>query len=147
MLRSPKQLREGKEHAAGLHAGIDEIVAWRLDRVGHNAAAVLTLVRTLDERRIAQRTLSDGISKAGTTGQLMLGILAAVAEMQRETIRERVQASVMAARERGTPLGRPSALNHEQLELARSLRAGGKSYAQIVRALEVGKSTVARVLA
>ena len=124
----------------------DEIVAWRLDRVGRNAAAVLTLVRTLDERGITLRTISDGISTAGTTGRLVLGILAAVAEMERETIRERVQAGVSAARERGTALGRPPALNHEQVELARSLRASGKSYAQIARTLGVGKSTVARVL-
>lgn len=125
----------------------DEIVAWRLDRVGRNAAAVLTLVEDLDARGVALRTVSDSISTAGSTGRLVLGILAAVAEMEREVIRERVTAGVHAARERGTTIGRPPALNHEQVELARSLRASGKSYAQIARALGVGKSTVARALA
>lgn len=124
----------------------DEIVAWRLDRVGRNAAAVLTLVQTLDSRGITLRTVADGISTGGTTGRLVLAILAAVAEMEREVVRERVSAGVRAARERGTVLGRPSALNADQVNLARSLRASGKSYAQIARALGVGKSTVARVL-
>ena len=124
----------------------DEIVAWRLDRVGRNAAAVLALVEDLDARGVTLRTVSDGISTAGSTGRLVLGILAAVAEMEREVIRERVSAGVQAARDRGTPLGRPSALNSDQVDLARSLRASGKSYAQIARALGVGKSTVARVL-
>lgn len=125
----------------------DEIVALRLDRVGRNAAAVLALVEDLDARSVTLRTVSDGISTAGSTGRLVLGILAAVAEMEREVIRERVSAGVAAARERGTPLGRPSALNHEQVELAQSLRSQGRSYAQIARTLGVGKSTVARVFA
>lgn len=124
----------------------DEIVAWRLDRVGRNAAAVLALVEDLDARSVTLRTVSDGISTAGSTGRLVLGILAAVAEMEREVIRERVSAGVAAARERGTPLGRPSALNHEQVELAQSLRSQGRSYGQIARTLGVGKSTVARAV-
>lgn len=123
----------------------DEIVAWRLDRVGRNAAAVLALVEDLDARGVTLRTVSDGISTAGSTGRLVLGILAAVAEMEREVIRERVTAGVQAARERGTTIGRPAALNCEQVELARSLRLDGKSYARIARALGVGKSTVARL--
>lgn len=124
----------------------DEIVAWRLDRVGRNAAAVLRLVEHLDERGITLRTISDGISTAGTTGRLVLGILAAVAQMEREVTVERVHAGIAAARERGTPLGRPPALNVEQRALAHDLRERGRSYAAIARTLGVGKSTVARVL-
>lgn len=124
----------------------DEIVAWRLDRVGRNAAAVLALVEHLDERGITLRTLQDGISTAGTTGRLVLAILAAVAQAERETTRERVVSGIAAAKERGIPLGRPSKLNPDQIDLARSLRTAGKSYAQIANALGVGKSTVARVL-
>lgn len=124
----------------------DEIVAWRLDRVARNAAALLRLVEVLDERGITLRTISDGISTAGTTGRLVLTILAAVAEMDAAVIKERVVAGVQAARERGTALGRPPALNGDQIDLAHSLRAAGKSYAQIARALGVGKTTVARVL-
>lgn len=125
----------------------DEIVAWRLDRVGRNARAVLALVEDeLVPRNVSLRTLSDGISTAGTTGKLVLTILAAVAEMEREVLRERTLAGVQAARERGATLGRPSALNPEQVRLAHELRAGGRSIRQVAAVLGVGKSTVGRTL-
>lgn len=124
----------------------DEVVAWRLDRVGRNAAAVLRLVEHLDERGITLRTISDGISTAGTTGRLVLAILAAVAQAEAASTRERVVAGIASAKSRGTRLGRPPALNQDQVNLAKDLRAQGKSFAQIARTLNVGKSTIARVL-
>lgn len=125
----------------------DEIVAWRLDRVGRNARAVLALVEDeLAPRGITLRTLNDGISTAGTTGRLVLTILLAVAEMEKEVLRERTAAGVQAARERGATLGRPRVLNPEQVRLARELRAGGRSIRQIAAVLGVGKSTINRAL-
>lgn len=124
----------------------DEIVVWRLDRVGRSAAAVLRLVETLDEGGITLRSISDGISTAGSTGRLVITILAAVAQMEREVTIERVRAGVQAARARGQQLGRPAALNPDQLTLVHDLRAAGRSYAQIARTLNVSKSTIARTL-
>lgn len=76
----------------------------------------------------------------------MLTILSAVAELEREVLKERTIAGIQAARDRGARLGRPARLNSEQALLARELQSGGRSLRQVAAILGVGKSTVARVL-
>lgn len=125
----------------------DEIVVWKLDRVARSASAMLSLVEDLDARGITLRSLTEGISTAGSVGRLVLTILAAVAEMERSTIVERTNAGIAAARSRGQVFGRPSALNAEQQQLVLELRAGGRSLSQIAQVVGVSKSTVARLVA
>lgn len=125
----------------------DEIIVWRLDRVGRSAAAVLRLVELLDDRGITMRSLTEGISTAGSTGRLVLTILAAVAEMERSVIAERTTAGIAAARARGQRIGRPPALNPDQRQLVTDLRGAGRTLGEIVQIVGVSKSTVRRALA
>ena len=86
----------------------DTVVVWRIDRLGRSLLDVLQTVTNLQARGIAVRSISDGIDPTTPTGRLMLGMLATLAEYERELIRERVVAGVAAAKARGVKLGRPA---------------------------------------
>jgi DNA invertase Pin-like site-specific DNA recombinase len=85
----------------------DELVVWRIDRVGRSMIDVITTVEELLDRGVAVRSLSDGIDPSTTEGRLLLKLMATFAEYERELIQERVQAGVDAARARGVRFGRP----------------------------------------
>jgi DNA invertase Pin-like site-specific DNA recombinase len=86
----------------------DVVVVWRIDRLGRSLIDVLSTVGELADRGIAVRSISDGIDPSTPTGRLMLGMLATLAEYERELIRERVNAGIAAAKAAGVVFGRPS---------------------------------------
>jgi DNA invertase Pin-like site-specific DNA recombinase len=86
----------------------DELVVWRIDRIGRSMIDVITTVKDLTERGVAITSLSDGIDPSTREGRLMLNLMATFAEYERELIQERVQAGVDAAKARGVRFGRPA---------------------------------------
>lgn len=86
----------------------DELVVWRIDRIGRSMIDVVTTVKDLLDRGIQVRSLSDGIDPSSREGRLMLNLMATFAEYERELIHERVQVGVDAARARGVKFGRPA---------------------------------------
>jgi DNA invertase Pin-like site-specific DNA recombinase len=86
----------------------DELVVWRIDRIGRSMIDVITTVKCLVDRGIEVRSLSDGIDPTTREGRLMLHLMATFAEYERELIQERVQAGVDAAKARGVKFGRPT---------------------------------------
>lgn len=86
----------------------DEIVVWRIDRIGRSMIDVITTVKDLLDRGIEVRSLSDSIDPSTREGRLMLHLMATFAEYERELIQERVQAGVDAAKARGVKFGRPT---------------------------------------
>lgn len=86
----------------------DEIVVWRIDRIGRSMIDVITTVKDLVDRSVKIRSLSDGITPETREGRLMLNLMATFAEYERELIQERVQAGVDAAKARGVKFGRPT---------------------------------------
>lgn len=123
----------------------DVVLSYRLDRVARNAAAALALVEDLDARGITLRTIADGLSTQGTTGRLVLAILAAVAESERAVLRERTLAGLDRVRAEGRPLGRRPSLTGDAVLLANRLRREGVSAAQAARQLGTSKSTIIRI--
>lgn len=98
----------------------DELVVWRIDRIGRSMIDVITTVTALIERGVAVRSLTDGINPSTREGRLMLNLMATFAEYERELIQERVQVGVNAARARGVRFGRPPVDQHE---VGRKVRA------------------------
>lgn len=125
----------------------DTIVVWRLDRLGRSMAHVLRTVEQLQQRQIRLTSISDGIDSATSTGRMMIGILASLAEYERELINERAAAAREAARARGKHTGRPKALTADQVALAQRMRDSEESVATIMQALGVSRATVYRALA
>jgi DNA invertase Pin-like site-specific DNA recombinase len=99
----------------------DVIVVWRLDRLGRSLKQLIETVTMLGERGIELRSLKEQIDTTTSTGKLMFHIIGAMAEFERDVIRERTQAGLEAARARGRRGGRPKAIQRiEPRNLARA---------------------------
>src|ERR1700741_4105279 len=123
----------------------DAIVVVGIDRLGHNAAEVMTTIRDLGERGIVLRSLREGIDTSNATSRMVAGVLASLAEL--ELGRERRSAAREARRARGQHIGRPKALDEKKAALAQRMNANGESASTIAAALGVSRATVYRVLA
>jgi len=125
----------------------DAIVVVGIDRLGRNAAEVMTTIRELGERGIVLRSLREGIDTSNAAGRMVAGVLASLAELELELGRERRTAAREARRARGQAIGRPKALDSSNAALARRMHASGESASTIAAALNVSRATVYRVLA
>lgn len=125
----------------------DAIVVVGIDRLGRNAAEVMTTIRDLSQRGIVLRSLREGIDTGNATGRMVAGVLASLAELELELGRERRSAAREARRARGQSIGRPKALDESQSALARRMHSTGESATTIAKTLGVSRATVYRVLA
>jgi DNA invertase Pin-like site-specific DNA recombinase len=126
---------------------IDAIVAYKLDRLGRSLAHLAQLISEMTAHRVALVIPAQGIdtSAANPASQLQLNILMAVAEFEREIIRERVNSGLRAARARGARLGRPATLM-QHLPRVRALREAGKNVSQIARELVLPYSSAHKIV-
>ncbi|WP_402377927.1 recombinase family protein [Isoptericola rhizosphaerae] len=122
----------------------DTIVVTKLDRLGRSVAHLVDLTTRLDARGVALRSLSEQIDTSTAAGRFMVHMLAALAQMERDLIRERTIAGLASARARGRVGGRPTVMTPERREAAAALLADGQSAAAVARALGVSESTVRR---
>lgn len=137
--------RPGLEAAlAALRPGDTPVVA-RLDRLGRSTVGVLQLLHALTGRDVRFRSLAEGFDTTTPAGRAMLQVVAAFAELERSTTRERVVAGLDAARKNGKLLGRRPALKAAQRDHARELLTAGRSQAEVARILGVGRSTTQRL--
>jgi DNA invertase Pin-like site-specific DNA recombinase len=125
----------------------DAIVVVGIDRLGRNAAEVMTTIRELGERGIVLRSLREGIDTSNATGRMVAGVLASLAELELELGRERRSAAREARRARGQSIGRPKALDKSKAGLAHRMHVNGESARTIAATLGVSRATVYRVLA
>jgi DNA invertase Pin-like site-specific DNA recombinase len=125
----------------------DAIVVVGIDRLGRNAAEVMTTIRDLGERGIVLRSLREGIDTSNAAGRMVAGVLASLAELELELGRERRSAAREARRARGQSIGRPKVLDSSKAALARRMHASGESASTVAAALNVSRATVYRVLA
>ncbi|MCB1257908.1 MAG: recombinase family protein [Microthrixaceae bacterium] len=133
--RCLEQLRDG-----------DTLVVWRLDRLARSLRNLLDLVEVLSARGVHLRSLTESIDTSSASGRLVLSVFGALAEFERELIRERTTAGLEAARARGVRIGRPVAVTDDQLAQARTLVAAGHRVGDVARTLGVGRSTLYRAL-
>ena len=125
----------------------DAVVVVGIDRLGRNAAEVMTTIRELGERGIVLRSLREGIDSSNATGRMIAGVLASLAELELELGRERRAAAREARRSRGQHIGRPKVLDKPKAALAQRMNKGGEFASTIATALGVSRATVYRVLA
>jgi DNA invertase Pin-like site-specific DNA recombinase len=142
-----KTERKGLEEALNYVRKGDTLVVWRLDRLGRSLPHLITTMTDLEERGIGFKSLTENIDTTTSGGKLIFHIFGALAEFERNLIRERTQAGLTAARARGRIGGRPKALTGKQLSIAQSLYDDPKnSIADICRMLKISKVTLYRYI-
>ena len=125
----------------------DTVVVWRIDRLGRSLIDVLNTVNLLRDKGVKIRSLSDGIDPETTSGRLMLGMLATLAEYERELITERINAGIAAAKQNGTRFGRPPvdpAVIAEKLDIAQDARRKGRTAAEAASLVGWSRATLYR---
>lgn len=121
------QLSGATSERPGLHQAIqyarpgDTLVVWRLDRLSRSLKDLIEMVSLLESKGIGLRSIQESIDTSSSSGKLIFHIFGALAEFERNLIRERTQAGLQAARARGRHGGRPKALNKNMEELAKKL--------------------------
>ncbi len=104
------QSRPGLRRALADLAAGDTLVVWRLDRLGRSLRDLLEISEMLREGDVALRSLTDHIDTATAAGRMLYAVLGAVAQFERDVLRERTVAGMRAAKRRGEHIGRPAAL-------------------------------------
>jgi DNA invertase Pin-like site-specific DNA recombinase len=131
-----------------LRDGQDTLVVWRLDRLGRSLRHLIETIGALQERGIGFRSLQEQIDTTTSGGKLVFHLFGALAEFERDLIRERTHAGLEAARARGRRGGRPKALDPRKAAIAQALyNDKTNSIADICRTLRVSRATLYRYIA
>ena len=126
----------------------DCLVVWRLDRLGRSLIDLIRIVADLEQRGVAFESLMERIETASPVGRLMFHVLGALAEFERNLIRERILAGLAAARARGRPIGRPRKLSPALIfRLGQLVRRNGISVARAAKRVGISRATAFRALA
>lgn len=126
----------------------DVFVVWKLDRLGRTVGQLVDFVGALKERGVEFRSLTDGIDTTTPAGRFFFHMMAALAEMERDLIRERTMAGLAAARARGRTGGRKRALSAPQLAQARLLlQHPDQTMDAVATTFGISRSTLYRALA
>jgi DNA invertase Pin-like site-specific DNA recombinase len=139
-----KAQRKGLYEALSYVRKGDTFVVWRLDRLGRSLPHLIATMTDLEEQGIGFKSLTENIDTTTSGGKLIFHIFGALAEFERNLIRERTTAGLMAARARGRRGGRPKALTTRQLNIAQSLYDAKNSIQEICHTLKISKATLYR---
>lgn len=140
-----------KDDRSGLRSCIefvrpeDSIVVWRLDRLGRSLKLLIETVDELSSRKIGFISLQESIDTTTAGGTLIFHVFGALAQFERQLIRDRTNAGLEAARARGVKGGRPPKLDRKQILLAKKLLADKSNTIQFVLdTLKISKTTLYR---
>ena len=139
--------RKGLKRALRAAKTGDVLVVWKLDRLGRSLPHLIETITALRDKGIGFQSLQEQIDTTSAGGRFYMHILAALAEFEREMIRDRTTAGMQAAKRRGVKLGRPSKLDAEKLAQARKMLKAGISRKAVAETLEVSPLTLRRALA
>ena len=139
-----RQLRE-KLLEAARRREIDVVVVWRLDRWGRSVTDLLATMQELEHLGVGFVSLTEALDLTTPAGRAMAALLAVFAAFEREILGERVRAGLAHARQNGKRLGRPATATMHANEV-RKLRRSGFSKSEIARRLNIGRTSVRRIL-
>jgi DNA invertase Pin-like site-specific DNA recombinase len=125
----------------------DTLVVWKLDRLGRSLRHLVDTIATLADRGVGFRSLQEQVDTTTPGGKLVFHVFAALAEFERDLVRERTAAGLAAARARGRKGGRPTVMTKNKIRLAREMY-GSRQYtvAAIASALGVSRASIYRHL-
>ena len=121
----------------------DLVIVTKLDRLGRDTADMIKLIKEFDNMGVAVKFLSDGISTEGSMGKMVVTILSAVAQAERERILERTNEGRIEAKAKGVVFGRKRSIDRNKII---ELKALGIGASKISKELKIGRSTVYKIL-
>lgn len=124
---------------------IDVVLVWRLDRWGRSVTDLLATLQELEHLGVGFVSLTEALDLTTPVGRAMAGLLAVFAEFEKEILSERTRAGLAHARQNGIRLGRPMTAGLQAAEI-RKLHRAGVAKAEIARRLEIGRTSVRRIL-
>ena len=130
-----------KEAIFFLHPG-DTFVVWKLDRVARSLSDLLNKLEQIEEAGAGFMSLTENIDTTTPAGRFMMQIMGAMAEFERNIIRERTKAGMAAARARGVKPGREQLLSAAEVKHAQKLRKQGYSPKEICEHFGVSRTTI-----
>jgi DNA invertase Pin-like site-specific DNA recombinase len=142
-----KAERKGLDEALEYVREGDTLVVWRLDRLGRSLKHLIETITELNKRKIGFKSITENIDTTTSGGKLVFHIFGALAEFERDIIRERTQAGLQAARARGRKGGRPKALTPKKAQMVQDLyRNKENSIDEICKTLHISRSTLYRYI-
>ncbi|WP_248886498.1 recombinase family protein [Acidithiobacillus acidisediminis] len=138
--------RPGLEKALELLRAGDTLVVWKLDRLGRSVRNLIDLVGSLEARGVQFRSLTDAIDTGTPSGRFFFHVMASLAEMERDLIRERTRAGLEAARKLGRVPGRKRLMTESKVTSAKKLLASGIPPREVAKNLGVSVPTLYRWL-
>ena len=135
-----KTERSGLNKALAYVREGDVLVVWKLDRLGRSIQHLIQTVNLLQSKKIGFKSLQENIDTTTSGGKLIFLMFSALAEFERDLIRERTQAGLKAARARGRMGGRPPMLDNRQIKRMMELYDEGKStVAEICKIYDISR--------
>lgn len=121
----------------------DVILVTKLDRLGRDTADMINLIKEFDDLKVSVRFLNDGISTEGAMGKMVITILSAVAQAERQRILERTNEGRIEAKAKGIKFGRKRTIDAKKVK---SLYDNGMGATDISREMGIGRSTVYKLI-
>ena len=142
-----KAERTGLDEALNYVRAGDTLVVWRLDRLGRSLPHLIETITGLNNRGIGFKSITEAIDTTTSGGKLIFHIFGALAEFERDIIRERTQAGLNAARARGRKGGRPKSLTGRKIAIAQELYNNKtNTIEEICRTLNISRATLYRYI-
>lgn len=125
----------------------DSLVVWKLDRLGRSLKHLIETINLLHEKKVGFVSLQESIDTTTSGGKLIFHVFGALAEFERELIRERTKAGLASAKIRGRLGGRPKLMTDKQLHLAKSMLADPNvTVKEVCQTMNISKATLYRYL-
>jgi len=146
------QISGSKSEREGLRAAFenlrsdDTFVVWKLDRLGRSLKHLITLVNQLEERGVHFKSITDSIDTSTAAGKFFFHVMASLAEMERELIKERTKAGLEAARLKGRIGGRKRAMTNSKIASAKKLLKAGALAKDVAADLNISVATLYRYI-
>lgn len=138
-----KAKRPGLEKALDKVRQDDTLVVWKLDRLGRSIQHLIETVKSLSDNKVGFKSIEENIDTTSSGGKLIFHIFSALAEFERDLIKERTQAGLKAARARGRLGGRPPALSPSEIKkLKKHHKKGELSIKEMCKMFGISKPTL-----
>lgn len=147
VLSGRSRKRPGLDQALECVGSGDQIVVWRLDRLGRNFRHLVDIGDDLSRRGANLVSLAEGIDTSSSVGEVIFRLFSVFSDFERNVIVERTVAGLHAARVRGVRLGRKPKLSRSQTEEAKELMQGGMKAESVAARFCVGRATLYRSIA